>query len=111
MQVAITFRHLDSSDAVKDHVEEKMAKLTRLLSKEPINVHVILSQEKFRYIAEVTVHAMNLSLACVEEASDLYAAIDQVSHKLEHQLRRHKEKLTDRKAYRAELPSAEAFES
>ena len=110
MQVTITFRHLDNSDAVKSYVEEKLGKLTRFFSKEPIRLHAILSHEKFRYGAEVTVNAENLSFACVEESSDLYVSIDRVYHKLEEQLRRHKERIKDHKALRSNaIASLEAL--
>lgn len=102
MQITIAFRHLESSDAVKAHIEEKMGKLARFFSKEPIRIHVVLSHEKFRYGAEVTVTAENLSLTCQYEADDLYAAFDQVYHKLEAKVRRHKEKVKGHKG----VPSA-----
>jgi putative sigma-54 modulation protein len=97
MQIAIAFRRLETSDAIKAHIEEKMEKLARFFSKEPIRVHVVLSHEKFRYGAEVTVTALNLSLTCQCEADDLYAAFDQVYHKLEAKVRRHKEKVKGHK--------------
>lgn len=103
MQMTITFRHMDTSQRVKDHVEEKMQKLDRFFSNQLVKSHVILSHEKFRYIAEVIITAENFTLTCSEEADDLYGAIDQVYHRVDDQCRRHKEKVKDHKSSRPEL--------
>lgn len=100
MQLTIAFRHLASSQSVKDHIEEKMKKLTRFFSKEPVKLHVVLSHERFLYRAEVIVSANHLSFTCIEESQDMYAAIDQVARKLDRQFRRHKEKIKSHKSQR-----------
>ena len=92
MQVIISGHHLEITDALKVHTEEKFAKLARHFDK-VTDVHVILSVEKLVQKAEATVHVNGAKLFAVEEGSDLYAAIDGLIDKLDRQTIKHKEKL------------------
>lgn len=92
MKILVTFRHLDPSDALKSYVEEKLSKLKKYVIP-PVEVNVVLSVEKFRHIAEVTLIANRTTLKSREETSDMYAAIDGVAAKMERQVKKFKEKL------------------
>lgn len=92
MKIRVTFRHLPSSEALKNHVEEKVLKFSKFLAK-PIDVHIILSVEKIRQIAELNIMSKHFSANAIEESSDMYTAIDKATAKMEAQLRRHKEKV------------------
>ncbi len=97
MHVHVTFRHLESSQAVKDYVESKTEKFKKFLH-EPIEVHVVLEVQKLSHIAEMNVSAKDVKYnALVEESSNLYASIDLVSEKIERQLRKHKEIVKEHK--------------
>ncbi len=96
MHVNVTFRHIDSSDALKEYAEEKSERLARYLV-EPIEVHWVLSVEKIRHMADATIVANGLSIKGQEETADLYSAIDSVLDKLEKQVRKHKEKVKNHK--------------
>lgn len=91
MQIAVTFRHLDASDALRDYAREKVLRLGRLLGDEA-EARVVLSVEKFRHRAEVTLVARRLAVEGAEETEDMYAAIDLVTDKLEGQIRRVRQK-------------------
>ena len=56
MHVSITFRHMESSESISDYAKKKMEKVEKYLI-EPIEVHFVLSVEKIRHIAEVTINA------------------------------------------------------
>ncbi len=94
MQVSVTFRHIDSSDPLKEYAVDKTQRLSKYLS-EPVEVHWVLSVEKIRHTAAATVTANGLRIKAQEETADLYSAIDSVLDKLENQVRKHKEKLKD----------------
>lgn len=97
MQVAVTFRHMESSDPVRDYVEEKLARVKKYVD-EPIDAQVVLSvQKKIFHRAEVTMVAKGLTMKSVEEKDDMYAAIDLMVDKIERQLKRYKEKLKNHK--------------
>jgi len=86
MQVAVTFRHLEPNEGIKDYVKEKVEKLERYLEN-PREVHVVLTAEKFRHRAEMTVVVDGLTLNSEGRDSDLYTAIDQMVEKVERQAR------------------------
>jgi putative sigma-54 modulation protein len=95
MHVTVTFRHIDSSDPLKEYATDKTDRLEKYLL-DPVEVHWVLSVEKIRHTAAATVTANGLRIKAQEETTtDLYAAIDAVLDKLEVQVRKHKEKVKD----------------
>ncbi len=91
MQTAVTFRHIDSDDGVKRYVRGKVQRLQKYLEN-PREVHVVLSAEKFRHIAEITIIGNGMTLNSQGRDRDLYAAIDQMVDKIERQIRERREK-------------------
>jgi len=97
MQIAVTFRHMESSAAVRSYVEEKLARVKKYIE-EPIDAQVVLSvQKKINHRAEVTMVAKGLTMKSVESREDMYAAIDLMVDKIERQLKRYKDKLKNHK--------------
>jgi putative sigma-54 modulation protein len=86
MQIAVTFRHLETDKGVKDYVKGKLQRLQKYIVN-PREVHVVLSAEKFRHIAEITIIGNGVTLNSQGKNSDLYAAIDQMVEKAERQIR------------------------
>ena len=93
MQVSITGRHLDVTDSLKVHVEEKIAKLKRHFD-HVTDVHVILSVEKMAQKAEATVQISGAMLFAEDDHEDMYVAIDNMVDKLDRQIIKHKEKIS-----------------
>ncbi|MFK7912951.1 MAG: ribosome-associated translation inhibitor RaiA [Pseudomonadales bacterium] len=96
MQLSISGHHVDVTDALKSYVTGKIEKLERHYH-HITNVHVILSVEKLEQKAEATMHISGGELFADANCEDLYAAIDQLSDKLDRQLIKHKEKLGDKR--------------
>ncbi|MEW5910678.1 MAG: ribosome-associated translation inhibitor RaiA [Thermodesulfobacteriota bacterium] len=96
MQTSVTFKNIDSSDHLKSYVTEKLNRLDKLLDN-PAEATVVLSVEKFRHIAEITLSGDRLNINGKEETGDMYSAIDMVLDKLEIQIKKSKEKIRDRK--------------
>lgn len=94
MNLSVTGRHVEVTDALKDYVEEKMAKLERHFDA-VTDIHVILSVEKIRQQAEATIDLAGTKIHAEAENSDMYASIDALTDKLDRQVRKHKEKLRD----------------
>ncbi len=94
MQINLTGHHVDITAALRDYVNGKLERLERHFDSVSI-VHVILSVEKLRHKAEATLSLSggNVYADAVEE--DMYAAIDALIDKLDRQIKRHKEKMTD----------------
>ncbi|GAB4251736.1 ribosome hibernation-promoting factor, HPF/YfiA family [Deferrisoma sp.] len=100
MNLNITFRHAEPSDALKQYAAEKVQRLHKYFDG-IVDGHVVLTAEKIRHLAEVTLHANGTRIHAREESSDFYSAIDNVVDKLERQLKRYKEKLKRHKPLRA----------
>jgi putative sigma-54 modulation protein len=98
MQVIVTFRHMDKSNALRDYAIEKTERLNKYLH-EPVEVHWVLSVEKIRHIADATVVAGGVTIKGQESTQDMYSAIDAVTDKLEKQVRRHKDKVKHHKMH------------
>lgn len=94
MQIELTGHHIEVTDSLRTYVNEKMAKLERHFDKVS-NIHVILEIEAGRHKAEATVHMSghDIFANCTED--DMYAAIDGLVEKLDRQVKKHKEKITN----------------
>ncbi|MFQ5441771.1 MAG: ribosome hibernation-promoting factor, HPF/YfiA family [Thermodesulfobacteriota bacterium] len=104
MHVNVTFRHMESTDALKKYAEEKSLRLVKYLV-EPIEIHWVLSVERIRHIADATISANGVTIKAHESTPDMYSAIDMVLDKLNIQVKKHKEKVKVRKVHAA--PEAE----
>lgn len=96
MQVIVTFRHMEPTEGLRQHAEEKVQRVHKYLRR-PIEVHVILAVEKQRHIAEVQLRANHLNITATEETNDLYSAIDLAMGKIEQQVKKHTAKHKDHK--------------
>ena len=94
MNLQISGHHLEVTPAIHDYVLEKLERVTRHFDN-VIDVSVILSVDKLKQKAEVTVHlsGKDVHVEAIEE--DLYAAIDVLADKLDRQIQKHKQKLQD----------------
>ena len=95
MQLNITGHQIDLTDSLQSYILEKFQKLERH-SDQITQTHVVLNIEKLSHQAEATAHVPGAELFANAEASDMYAAIDQLLDKLDRQLIKHKEKTVAR---------------
>lgn len=96
MQVNITFRHLEPTEALKDHVRTRVEHVQRFVDR-PSEAHAVLHVEHLDHHAEITVKAGRFLLRGTARSEDMYASIDAAADRIERQLKKHKEKLTTRK--------------
>lgn len=94
MQLNVTGHHIDLTDSLHNYVEEKMERLERHFDS-VTNVHVVLTVEKLRHKAEATIHLSGADVFADAEEDDMYVAIDSLADKLDRQIKKHKEKLTN----------------
>lgn len=85
MNISITFRHVEATEAIKGYAHDKVGKLQKFL-RQPMDAKVTLSIEKLEQVAEVRISAGSEHYEAHERSSDLYAAIDKVIDKLERQI-------------------------
>jgi putative sigma-54 modulation protein len=96
MQVKVTFRNSDPMNEVREHAEEKIEKITKFM-RSPVQVNFILSKDKLDHVSELTVSGDGAHLTSSVSAGDYFAAIDESIDKMVTQLKKHKEKMKDRK--------------
>ena len=94
MQVSVTFRHIEATDALRVHAERRVERIAKYVHR-PIDAHVILSVSKRRHAAEIVLKADRTTLSAKEETGDLYSAIDLAADKLEQQARKHTPRATE----------------
>jgi putative sigma-54 modulation protein len=94
--IIVTGRHIDVTDALRDHAVEKTLHACRRLDK-ITSAHITFAVEKYRHITEVVVQAHGSTLRGKEETGDMYSSIDQAMSKIESQANRLKEKIKDKK--------------
>lgn len=87
MQISMTFRHMEPSDAMKDLVEDKVARVRKYLQG-PIDASVVLSMERYLHVCDVTISSGSQTYKGREESDDMYASIDRVMEKIERQIDR-----------------------
>lgn len=97
MEITVTFRHTEPMESLKAYAEEKVSKLKKYLDS-PMEAHVVLTVEKFRHQADVTISVNGTRIKAVEETGDMYSAIDQVMDKIEKQIKRHLSKIRSRRS-------------
>lgn len=88
MGIAITFRHMASSDALKDYVHDKFERVQKYL-RQPADAHVTLSSERHQHVSEVSLHAAGRQYQARHESDDMYKSIDLMIDKIEHQIAKH----------------------
>jgi putative sigma-54 modulation protein len=92
MQLNVTFRHMDSSDFLRDYAKEKVERVNKYLDRAG-DAHVVFSVERHLHQADITITSGRFVLRGHEKSEDMYASIDLAMDKIERQLRRYKERL------------------
>ena len=101
MQITIQGHSVDVTPALRDYCTNKFERITRHFD----HLHelsIVLGIEKLLHKAEATIQfagrKSGRKLHANATAPDMYAAIDVLVDKVDTQLRKHKEKLTDHHA-------------
>src|SRR5512142_2592899 len=98
MQLSVTFRHMEASDALKEHARDRLEKIKKYFP-DPIMAHVVLSTERgYQHHADVNIQLHNgLVIKGTEITEDMYSSIDLVMQKIERQVRRYHDKIRGHK--------------
>ena len=94
MNLNITGHHVEVTPAINDYVKTKLERVIRHFDN-VISVHVILTVEKLQHKAEVTLRVKGKDIHADSIESDLYAAIDTLADKLDRQVVKHKDKVSN----------------
>ena len=94
MQLNITGHHVEVTPALRAYVEKRLDRIVRH-SDHVIDVHCVLTVEKLQQRAEATVNLSGSKIHADAIDTNMYAAIDALTDKLDRGVKKHKEKLTD----------------
>ncbi|XLM19958.1 ribosome-associated translation inhibitor RaiA, partial [Chromobacterium piscinae] len=97
MNLKVTGLHLEVTPSLREYIENKLERITRHVDN-VIDISVTLSVDKLVQKAEVNVHLSGKDIHIEASEADLYAAIDLLMDKLDRQVLKHKEKLTEHRA-------------
>lgn len=93
MNVHMTGHHIEVTPAIRDYMNQKLVRIKRHFD-HVIDVNVIMSVDKLDQKVEATIHVSGKDIHAEATDPNMYAAIDDLTDKLDRQLVKHKEKLT-----------------
>jgi len=91
----ITGRHFEMKEELKQGIKNKIQRLRKYFN-HIIDVHVIISREKERYISEIILSAKKIKRTAKEENNDLYYSLNKAIDKIESQLAHLKDKIKNK---------------
>jgi len=95
MQFQLSGQQIVVTPALRDHVTNKLDRLTRLDDK-LISLTIVLSIDSLHQRADGTLTTNGAVLHAEATEADMYASIDLLFDKLTAQLRKHRDKLSDK---------------
>ncbi|MEL6465818.1 MAG: ribosome-associated translation inhibitor RaiA [Pseudomonadota bacterium] len=103
MQYQISGKQIDIGEALQTHVRDDLGAVVQKYAERPTNAQVVFSKSAHEYVCEATVHlSTGLTAQAKAHATEIYAAFDACSEKMEKQLRRYKRRLKDHHKERAQ---------
>ena len=96
MNVEYTGRQYEITPAVRKQVEHGLGKLEKLFGS-TFDSHVILTLEKHRHIAEITIKVRNHPIVGIAEATEMSAAVGEALDKIDRQAIKYKSRWRTKK--------------
>jgi len=93
MNIIVNGRHLEVTPAIRSYAEEKVSKFERYLHDITEAVVTLSIEKKFRHKAEVLLKVNGVLIQAESVTGEIYSSIDEVSEKLDRQVKKYKEKL------------------
>jgi putative sigma-54 modulation protein len=99
MNLTISGHHLEVTPALRGYVTSKLDRIARHFD-QVVDIKVLLTvdnmkEKELRQRAECNVHVKGRDLFAESSHADLYAAVDELTDKLDRQIGRYKEKTQD----------------
>lgn len=99
MQIQITGKHLETGDALREHVEQQVEAGISKYFERGVEVNITFSKEGHAFRSDCTVHLdSGLRVQATGDDMDVYASFEKGLVKIEKQLRRYKRRLKNHHA-------------
>jgi len=96
MRYQITGKQIDIGEALQTHVKTELGAVIEKYAGRPTDANVVFSKSGHEFVCESVVHlSTGLTAQAKGHATEIYAAFDSCSEKMEKQLRRYKRRLKD----------------
>lgn len=96
MRIQVSGKQIDVGDALRSHVEERLAEVIGKYFDRPVEAIVMFSRDGHEFVADASVHLpTGLSVQAKARAAEVYAAFDGATERMEKQLRRYKRRLRE----------------
>ena len=92
MIVTTTARHCELDDEVRGFAQQRLEKVSRIAPRDIHEAHLVVTAEKYRHTAEITLRLDGREVVSREQSDHPRTAIDLAADRLEHQIRRLKNK-------------------
>lgn len=93
MKCNVSFRHMKTSDPIREYAEEKIDKISRLIERGG-EAQVTLSVEKHLHHAQIElVTEGSLRIRGADSSEDMYASIDSAVERIARQVKRYRSKI------------------
>ena len=103
MRYQITGKQIDVGNALQTHVETELGSILDKYAGRPTDANIVFSKSGHEYVCEAVVHlSTGLTAQAKSHATEIYAAFDGCSEKMDKQLRRYKRRLKDHHKERVE---------
>ncbi len=100
MKLEYTFLHVDTSDALIEHFEDRFTKVSKFEMK-PMDVQVVFSMQREECQVDVHVLEGRRKFQAHGVSNDFYRCVEMVVNKLVRQLSKDKSRLKDHKNHQA----------
>lgn len=96
MRYKITGKQIDIGEALQTHVKSELGEVMEKYSQRPTDASIVFSRDAHNHVCEATVHlSSGLTAQAKGQATDIYAAFDACTERMDKQLRRYKRRLKD----------------
>jgi ribosomal subunit interface protein len=96
MRYQISGKQIDIGEALQIHVKGELDGILSKYAGRPTEAYVVFSKSAHEYVCESVVHlSTGLNAQATGKATEIYAAFDASSEKMDKQLRRYKRRLKD----------------
>ncbi|MFA8384911.1 MAG: ribosome hibernation-promoting factor, HPF/YfiA family [Pelagibaca sp.] len=103
MRYQITGKQIDVGEALQTHVKTELDAMLGKYAGRPTDATVVFSKSAHEYVCETVLHlSTGLNATAKAHATEIYAAFDACSEKMDKQLRRYKRRLKDHHKDRVE---------
>lgn len=103
MRYQISGKQIDIGEALQTHVKTELEEILSKYAGRPTEAYVVFSKSGHEFVCESVVHlSTGLNAQATGRATEIYAAFDASSEKMDKQLRRYKRRLKDHHAGRSQ---------